>query len=545
MILSDQTTPRAILDPDQDRAVVSKEPLLAVVAGPGSGKTSTLVARITMLLQDGVDPDRIVVITFTNSAADELRGRLGAVTLGFIGTLHAYCYEAIRRHHAIAGLGPDVVIATEDERIKIMQEVCGSLGVKYTAKLLDPLAKIGMRELLALGEYRFRLRRWGMVDFDLILSIALELFRKLTPEQTAVDHLLIDEGQDSGETDWLIYGAIRAANLFVVGDLDQSIYAFRGARPERFLDFTREAHVIVLSRCYRSSPAVCAAASRLIAHNRERIDKAVVPVVERSGSVEWLDSADDQAEATKLVGWLSRRWLNSDRRPEDWSRFAVLAPTNDTVMRTRTLLQMLAIPCQIPPLSVRTPDMTRALLMISWAIQPANDFRGALVLRSMGRQDVEKQVSMSNRNGMSLARTAGIRLPETLDQVAEYLAHGGVGQAAIEFVNQKLPEVASLSGLLLSLSTAEDKEFDSPGIRVMTFHKAKGREFDHVAVVGLEEGVLPGKKAERLEEWRRMTFVAMTRARHDLVLSSCGLRQAGWGGKVQNPPSRFIREALG
>jgi DNA helicase II / ATP-dependent DNA helicase PcrA len=534
----------AVLDTQQDIAVVCKEPRIALVAGPGSGKTSTLVARILFLIKEGVDPGRMVVITFTNAAADELKARLGAVgdQLRFVGTLHAFCFDLLNRFPEVVGLREDITIATAEERIHIMQTVCGEQKVKFVKKLLESDTELNPSQATAVREYSFRLRRWNMVDFNTILVLTHQLAMRLTVEQTAIDHLLVDEVQDSGGTDWDIYEAIRTRNLFVVGDPDQSIYGFRGARPDLMRRFCANAgtKTIILDSCYRCADEICQAATRLIRHNKERIAKDVNGALAHAGSIEWAVSNSDEAEATALRDWI-KGWEGT------WEECAVICPTNGIVERTTELLGMLGLPIRRSEKRSLSMDFEKALQMIAWAVQPRNDFRGERVMQAMGRNPAE-YISRAKLEGTTLAKVSGMQLPESLSQVPFFLAKGGITMSTIANIEDRIKEASSISELLFHMTADEAPEAptESPGITVCTIHKAKGREWNSVAVLGLEEGQLPGKTAERLEEWRRFFFVAITRARSNLLVCSAAKRRASWGGSVEwGGESRFVREARG
>ena len=223
----------------QLRAINSNSPTILAISGPGSGKSSTLVARVQRLLLDGVDPSSICVITFTRAAAAELQQRLGDVRLGFNGNLHSLMFRLLQQHGHLIGLPPQLTILDAEAADELIHECVMTLKAKGSEKTIEELRKTyfvwssGLKswdnDRLAVKEYYSRLRDSGAVDFDGILHLGLQVIKKMYQgTEWPYKYVFIDEFQDSCNIDAEIYGWMPCANKFFVGDSDQAIYSFRG-----------------------------------------------------------------------------------------------------------------------------------------------------------------------------------------------------------------------------------------------------------------------------------------------------------------------------
>lgn len=568
------------LNPQQQAAVESRAALKVVIAGPGSGKTRTLVEAMAK------SKGRVAVMTFTNAGANELRSRWLKyencdMKLVHCGTLHSYCFKLIQRFGGFLGYIPGKVgILPDAERIPRLLACRDKLGVNMSQKaLLDRLHTTGSewtKQQLVWREYEFLLKRNNLVDYDGILRVALDLLSQ--PERRAqvkLDYLFVDEYQDSALIDQQIYGAIFASNFMIVGDPDQSIFAFRGAYPAGMVALATglashqpELHKLELN--YRSDSDICDAANDLIACNKERVEKVIRPTSGQRGCVEVNGFEDVGQELVYLAGRISGRNLGSATLGESES-IAVLYRMNHDVKQCRDYLAAMGIPVQVPKFEQRPADWERAMLLIGLAIAPTEILIERLLKLYLGAAEVERMKLVSTANGGQFIDCAKLKIPtdwflaeRRIRDAYLYLSMNGVSEATIRLIQERvqlLPENADLSDLLHDLHTAEEPKAsnEAEGVYVGTIHSAKGREWDVVFLPAFEQGILPhcktrefyqhgpgasqlDKEPPELEEERRLAFVAVTRARHELYISHCAHRRGPWGPVGLGQPSQFIKE---
>jgi DNA helicase II / ATP-dependent DNA helicase PcrA len=556
------------LNDEQLAAIGCMEPLVVVPAGPGSGKSRTLVARVKLRLAQGVEPAHIIILTFTNSGAHVFAERLHPIKVGFMGTVHGFCMRLIQWRGYLIGYRPGgVSIVTEEAKKAMLVAIREKLGRKISDKAM--MANETPEANLIWAEYRHSLKRANMVDYDQILVDGLELLRmeQVTKEMTIAE-LDVDETQDSGETDWNIYWAIPAATRFIVGDPDQSIYVFRGGQPELFTKVAQNKLLAVtfpLTKNYRSDIAICEAATRLIRHNQNRIDKPVIPV---SSSLGFIRARRYRHEGEEIYGvWgevckVMEEW-NAQRsvvHGGTWDDIAILTRTNALVEKYRETMRGLGMPVKRTT-GIRLPaDWQFALTCIGLLIDPQNDFHAEALMRARGDTagTIQATKVAALRQSRSLAAVAGItaklaEAPAGLMGGLQTIALLGVSQESVSLIRQRIDvlpnENATLADLLTDLWRHDtwNQDDPAPGVTVTTIHSAKGREWDVVFVVGMEETLFPHYSPkmdpgeDMIEEERRLAFVAVTRAKHQLVLSWAEKRVV-WYQETEREPSRFLKE---
>ena len=335
------------LNPSQREAVEHGSGPLVVVAGAGSGKTRVLTRRIAWLLANGVPASRVLAITFTNKAADEMRRRVVELVGDearhmWISTFHSACVRILRRDASRAGYRPGFSIYDDGDSRRLVEHVLDDLGVD--TKRFPPRAVLGAisqakSDLLdaaayearaytiyerriaeAFAEYERRLRRANALDFDDLLGVAVRLLRDdreaLEYYQGRFAHLLVDEYQDTNKAQNELVTTIGALhrNVFVVGDTDQSIYRFRGAEVRNLLDFAHafpEARTIVLDQNYRSTQHILDAANAVIGNNVLRQDKALWSALGPGDKIRRYRAGDERDEATFVANEIAT--LRRDR----------------------------------------------------------------------------------------------------------------------------------------------------------------------------------------------------------------------------------------
>jgi DNA helicase II / ATP-dependent DNA helicase PcrA len=346
---------RTPLNPEQRAAVEHGDGPLMVLAGAGTGKTRVLVARIAQLVETGIEPWAILAVTFTNKAAGEMRHRLrqllgDAADAMWIGTFHATCAKLLRRFGTYVGLTRSFVIFDDDDQIKLIERLLKETTFEEQVsprtilsridraknRGLDPMAPTGsfddvMEKIYPL--YRAQLAKENAVDFNDLLLKTIDLFQHEAAAKVLkvkFRHVLVDEFQDTNKVQYQLVWRFAEAtrNLTVVGDDDQSIYAWRGAEPRNLLDFDRDfpdARVIKLEQNYRSTQTILDAANSIIRKNRDRHDKALWTDHGGGEPIEIYTAGDERGEAY-FVAQSIRRLL--DDGPSSPNDVAILYRTN-------------------------------------------------------------------------------------------------------------------------------------------------------------------------------------------------------------------------
>jgi DNA helicase-2/ATP-dependent DNA helicase PcrA len=610
------------LNDAQREAVTHGEGPLLVLAGAGSGKTRVLTYRIAHLLATGAArPFEITAVTFTNKAAREMRERVerlvGAGHSGaFVGTFHRWALELLRRHPQRVGLPPRFAIIDSDDQRVLVAEI-------VKREHLDPrevpprtvLSRISRAvnqgqsrdacddELLARlwRQYEDRKRSAGVVDFDDMLVLALELLRsdrQIRQEaRRQCRWLLVDEFQDTNRLQLEMLVAVLEApsSITAVGDEDQSIYRWRGAEMDNVLDFEQSfpgARVVALEQNYRSTEPILSAAGRLIAHNRRRRGKRLF--TDRSGGepVRVYVGEDERAEAR----WVADR-LEELATGRSFEEIAVLVRTNAQTRPFEEELTRRRIPHRVVG-GLRfwqREEVRHALAYLRLVVRPDDllAFRrvvnvpargiGAATLEQLERHAVASALTLpaaARQLPEGITRRARQALGEffrVLDEAAgqsdllepgdfvgwlleetgllvmyegdheeriarrENLAQLAAAVAEAASRGQKLPDFLDAVALMAD----GDEETVGAAVSLMTLHAAKGLEFDVVFLAGLEDGLLPHANSreddEALEEERRLAYVGMTRARRWLALTAARTRFL-FGQRQPSRPSRFLLE---
>lgn len=530
----------ARLQVDQRRAATAPPGPVLCVAPAGSGKTTTLVARIAWLLDEGVAPETICAITFNKRAAEELRERVG-IALAPIGpdlaarvrirTFHALGLEMLRaagqqvaplvdRDEVVRAVRPDATGAERRRLDTILSRFKLDLDINPAAIEADPEAGPVARTYAA---YEAEIRRRGGLDFDDLVARALRLLggnsRTLAAWRSRCEHLLVDEAQDldRAQLRLALLLAAPANRIFLVGDDDQSIYGWRLADVRRLLGLADEALPgltrVDLETNYRCPGPVLDRAVRLVEHNLERFAKTIRARPNATGRLILAPSAADDVDraAAVLASW----------PPDDGTR-AVLARTNRELLPVIGAALRLSIPFRAAELRlpVESPIVDELLERAS-----ESPLGAAAPLIALGRL-VERMPLV--------AATIDPEDEAALQRAA--IASAVLGWAAgVRSLAELTAAVASTRARL------EELRRDDAPLTLATAHGTKGLEFDHVAVVGLDDGRFPSARSvaeavepERaLEEERRLAYVAWTRARRSLTL-------------VYDPgsPSQFLREAF-
>jgi uncharacterized protein (TIGR00375 family) len=543
---------------EQDAAIAHGEGPLLIVAGPGTGKTRTLVERIARLVHSrAAAPDEITAITFTRKAATELRERLakllGARAGGVsVQTFHALGLDLLRAHAAAAGLPPHFAILDEAARQALLAQVhteageC-ALSVARTANAISA-AKAALvapadaaPELAAIYcAYEKALAGAGAVDFDDLVARAVRLLETdqaaLASAHRRCRHLLVDEYQDINAAQYRLVRLLApegpSTNLCAVGDPDQAIYGFRGADPCYFGRFASDypgARTLTLGRNYRSVASVVRLATAVIERTPDRAPRALQPISARGSKVLRQVLADERAEADFIAAEIEAQvagtsFLSMDAgRAADghglaFHQIAVLVRLSAQADAIEEALDQSGIPCH------RRGDD-------AFSSRPHVADILAKLRRHSDRQPADA-------NSTPVADLLGTLVPDAnLDprclRALELLQALAVpfGADAASFLSE------------MALARETDLQYLPQKVALLTLHASKGLEFPLVFIAGCEDGILPLRlpwlpPADREEE-RRLLYVGMTRAQQRLILTAAHRRRLA-GRTVENRPCPFL-----
>ena len=516
------------LNPEQKAAVCCAAPVTAVVAGPGTGKTKTLVSRIVRLLQSGVPARDITAVTFTNKAAAELRARLEQAAGKHnikelnIGTFHSVCLRL---------LGGAPVIIDEPNACTLMKDLLGERGLKQSPKealreislIKNGAAPLDKTDVPAglYEAYNDGLTQLGALDYDDIL------LRVCAEESTGFPHLLVDEFQDTNPLQYRLLRQWYRESLFVIGDPDQSIYSFRSSNPECFAWLERDypaMQTIRLARNYRSTPEIlhCAAGvlhgSPLEANrpggSRVRLLHADTPFSEALFVAK---------EINRLVGGVDmlESGRQRDRNARGFCDIAVLYRTNRQARPLEQCLVTEGIPYTVTGREdfLSEPAVRTVLAFFRYLGNPED----RLSLRTISGVFGEKLPTLLD----AYQPPAGTQPPEPLLRAFIEAEMDSASPAL-----QKLLDTAmcygDMASFLHSLALGQEgdvtrsggKAYTKDAVALMTLHAAKGLEFPVVFLCGVTEGLIPfeSHRGGDPQEERRLFYVGMTRARDTLTL---------------------------
>lgn len=624
------------LNPEQRQAVETLEGPVLILAGAGTGKTRAITYRIANLIAKGVPAESILAVTFTNKAAEEMRNRVTDLLLRagvppeqpWISTFHSLCARLLRRDASAAGLPRDFAIYDDDDQIAAVKLAMATLQID--ADELSPrnvLSRIsyaknhgqtpeyaqakafnqdGRRIADIFAAYEKVLNDCKALDFDDLLLRSARLLREsaATREkwQKRFHYIHVDEYQDTNRVQYDLMRLLTGPrqNVCVVGDEDQSIYAWRGADVSILLSFSRDfpgARVVKLERNYRSTQNILDAAGAVVANNPERLGKSLRAEKSSGVNLKYFEARDPQAEADYVA--------------EELRRILTEEPDQTCAVEYRTNFQSRAFEEVFRRLGLRyrlvggfsfynRAEVKDALAYVRLAMHPEDDVSLLRVLnlppRGIGKVTVDtlretaridgtllwSAIERTVADGMAGRVVAPLRafhdlirkLQEALpaQEPADFLHMVLEESGYMDMLKERnTPEDVSRMENLEELARAvaesmeagetfsdfldaaalvsdADQYDDKPGVTLITLHSTKGLEFDHVFLTGMEEGICPHSRSlneeKGIEEERRLVYVGMTRARKSLTLTRAVYRRI-FGNEQQSRaslPSRFLAE---
>lgn len=614
----------ADLNDKQLEAVKCPSGPLLVLAGAGSGKTKVLTTKVAYLVEElGIDPYNILAITFTNKAAKEMKervvGMLGPKAYQIqISTFHSLGLLLIRENYELLGYDKNFTILDSDDTLTVIKKILKDMNLDpklYNPRSIRNKISSAKNELMdskyysrfvnseyeeivlsVFEKYETRLRKNNSLDFDDLLLLPIKLFKEneevLKKYQERFRYILVDEYQDTNEAQYRLIKMLGAfyKNICVVGDLDQSIYGFRGANYRNILNFEKdypEATVIPLEENYRSTGNILNVANDIIKHNKNRKEKNLWTKNGIGPKIRYHRSYDEKDEAHFVMGEI-KKLISKGISKEN---IAVLYRTNAQSRNMEEELLRENIPYKVVGsfYFYNRKEIKDLISYLKLIYNPNDDVSLLRIInvpkRQIGPKTIENLSMKAINNGTSIyeaidsgkelgfkkiiedikKESENLTLTELVDLVLDFsgmrkeLLNTKTIEAEIRLENleefksitknfEESNGVISLEEFLLEISLVSDIEEhrnNNDVITLMTIHSAKGLEFDYVFLIGLEEGIFPHINSfdspDDLEEERRLCYVAVTRAKKSLTLVNAKRRML-YGNTNSNLPSRFIGE---
>lgn len=610
------------LNKEQIDAVMHIDGPMLVLAGAGSGKTRVLTNRIAYLIENGIEPSNILAITFTNKAAKEMKERvfklIGSEANSIqISTFHSLGLRLLKENYSKLGYKSNFVILDSDDTLTVVKKIMKEMNLNpkfYNARDIRNKISSAKNELMSPSEYaklefdqniirvfekyNKKLIINNSVDFDDLLLLPIKLFKEypdtLKYYQDKYKYVLIDEYQDTNEAQYIFSKMLcnNHKNIFVVGDNDQAIYAFRGANFKNILNFEKDyadCRVILLEENYRSTQNILDAANSVIKHNKQRKDKNLWCNNDVGSKVKYVKTDSDKDECAYVAKKI-RELRDNNVNYED---IAILYRTNAQSRLIEEEMLKNGIPYKIiGSFYFYNRKEIKDLLCYLRLINNSDDDVSLLRVintpkRGIGEKTIESLGNVADINGTSLfeaidsgkelkfkelilsmrEKCENATLTEMVDIVLndsglkEELSMDKSLESEIRLENleefksitksyEEEFGVISLNDFLNEISLVSDVSEHQDGnnkVNLMTIHAVKGLEFDNVFVIGMEEGIFPHYNSinegtmAAIEEERRLCYVAITRAKKNLWMLNAKKRML-FGNTQMNMPSRFMDE---
>lgn len=578
----------ANLNQPQQEAVNFGEGPLLILAGAGSGKTRALTCRaVHLILKRGISPENILLLTFTNKAAGEMKERIRKLVSGlpYTGTFHSFCAKILRTEGQLLGIPPNYLIYDEQEQLEAIKEVLKimNLSVKdyHPAAVLNTISS-AKNELISELEYpqyargpwqktvaevyldyQKLLRKNDALDFDDLIFKTVSLFKKfpdiLGKYQNKYRYLLIDEYQDTNRAQYVLTKmlATRYRNLTVVGDCSQSIYMWRGADFRNLVNLKNDfpdLTIINLEQNYRSTQTILDAAYAVIKQNRSHPILKLWTNNKGGEKIKLYEAPGEQEEALFIVNQII------NQKQKSFSDFAVLYRTN----AQSRVLEEAFLHAGIPYVLVggtrfyQRKEIKDVLAYLKVFANP-HDSVSYRRIKKLGKGRLEKYLGWSEKTEKKENSTLDLLdgVIKATDYLDLYDPENEEDQARLENIKELrsvATEFPDLNHFLENVSLVEQEHLpDHPvkngqkneAVTLMTLHAAKGLEFPIIFMVGMEEGLFPHSRSlmdsAEIEEERRLCYVGITRAKEKIFLTYAR-RRLYFGQRSSNMISRFIED---
>ncbi len=622
------------LNDAQREAVLTTEGPVMVMAGAGSGKTRVLTRRIAHLILDlGVYPSRILALTFTNKAAREMKERVGSLVNTqtknmWVSTFHSFCARFLRLEIShLSEYTNEFQIIDDDETDKIIRSIIKDLGYdpkdfksKEFAKYISEEKNLGYASISSHDKsklslfnqirdtYQKRLIEQNLLDFDDLICVSLKILKEFLDVrlryQEKFRYILVDEFQDTNTTQYELIKLLANSdeNVFVVGDEDQSIYSFRGARVENVLKFRQEfkdCKLILLEENYRSTNNILNIANNVISNNKSRIVKNLFTSNKTAIKPKYFEAESSYDEERYIVNQIKELL----RQGYEYKDFAIMYRSNYLSRSLEETLNKFSLPYELygGVSFFQRKEIKDICAYLRLIINHNDDYSFERIVnepkRKIGPAMIEKLKEIKNNFNVSLfesinfistsgngynnlvdfkfcileleeylfdpanstisiideilertgykkmLKESGEDGEDRLDNVLELKSH--IKQYEIDYSEMSRRELFEFMLQNMTLMTDMDnKDPNSDRIKLMTYHQAKGLEFKVVFMIALEEGIFPNANVideGEIEEERRICYVGITRAKERLYLTYSQNRFL-FGHKEMHQISRFIRE---
>ena len=578
------------LNPQQKEAVKKTKGPLIILAGAGSGKTRVLVSKVIYLIKNhNINPSNILMITFTNKAAKEMKKRINLILksknkLGFIGTFHSLCARILRIDGSKLGIENRYIIYDESDQLKVIKKIIKENSfTEFTPSYALNRISSAKNEMISpsnflkffsdhrskdiaiiYSKYQKILLKNAALDFDDLLIKTIELFQKsaatLTKYQNIYRFVLVDEFQDTNLVQYVLTKllAIKNKNITVVGDFSQSIYSWRGAdikNLEKFKNDFPQTTIFKLEKNYRSTQIILDFAHEIILKNKTHPILHLTAENERGEEILFFEADNEQEEGIFIVNEIRRLLENNVSQS-----IALLYRTNAQSRVLEEVFLHFSMPYTLIG-GVRFYERREIKDIISYIrlfINPNDELSKDRIIK-LGKRKWDKFKDLYNSIKDKIQNLPTEQIINKIFESTGYL----------EFFDEKDPEDFSrlenikelksvairfpnVSNFLEQVALVESEYFESEkrhpneeGIKLMTLHQSKGLEFDTVFITGVEEGLLPHSRSIedffQLEEERRLFYVGITRARQRLYILSAKKRFI-FGRLNYSIKSRFISD---
>jgi len=635
------------LNDKQIEAVRAIDGPVLVISGPGSGKTRCLTHRVAYLISQGIKPDNILAITFTNKASNEMKERINSLlsqksetspnrpfnhnsNQPVIGTFHSVCLRILRKEIPVLGYKSNFSIFDSNDQLSLTKRVMADLEIdskKYNPRLVlnkisklktdlifpenynptDFFAKIVSR---VYNGYQAELKKINGLDFDDLIVLTVKIFKQnpdvLEKYQSFWKYILVDEYQDTSHDQYTLVKLLsnKNKNIFAIGDDAQSIYAFRDADIRNILNFQKDypdAKVVFLEQNYRSTKNILAAAQNIISNNQSQVPKELWTENTKGEKIHVRETLNERAEAEFIVDKMDDFLENGGYKIQD---FTILYRTHAQSRAIEEALITRGFPYQIVG-GIRfyeRKEIKDILSYLRFMVNPTDMISLERIYnvptRGIGETTFNKIVALKEKDLIEsvkvLAKEKGdtkqaksltefknlltdlserkndknltsvIKYVVKRTNYEEYLKGLAIKKEIYDNIEDRMENIKELltvskkydmlkgeEGIekfleeIALLQETDKMKASADRITLMTIHSSKGLEFPVVFIAGMEEGLFPHSRATlaplELEEERRLCYVAITRAKDQLILTHAKYRSI-FGSTQTNLPSRFINE---
>lgn len=575
------------LNEKQKLAVTTPNKKVLVIAGAGSGKTKVLTSRIAYLLESGVPKDKIKAFTFTKRATMEMKYRLKKYEFDNIFTFHSYCYQLLTECKYELGFNDKKIHVIDDDfSYKLIDMILSKMNLNFNQRMIkdyiskrknginNPINDLEKERLYNQLFYNYQeyLMNKGFIDFDDMISLIVNNFDNLLIKDFILDeceYILVDECQDTNKIQFDLITKLSSKynNIFMVGDINQLIYSFRSSDIKIINDFKETAdEVIILNQNYRCSQNILSYANKLIKNNKTKIDYDIFSNIPIKFEIKIEDYQNIEQEA-KITAYKIKKFIELGYKPNE---IAVLYRNNNQSIMIESELKKLNIPyTQYGKLKFYDNDLIKRILAIYKFIDTP-DLILFRIIKPIDQIVYEKLVNNYNSDKdliTYLNSYPNDNINDTINSLKDLIDNKNDLDKKSKFeailnilttestnesdllyarefkdiiLNSELDELELFNELMLDPTIYNKNEM---GVNLLTIHKAKGLEFKCVFIISINDKILPNNKIDnnKLEEERRLLYVAMTRAKDYLSMSSAEYHIID-GIKKRLKPSLFLSE---